>query len=480
MISTKLQTLWLVIVTSMFLNTIASAQVRCDQFDVVVKLNGHTLTLSLETDLPDETTLMVSVDRLYWQNGSEDAYFGSYISGRFTVGEWRQPRHVEVNDDVWHREVKDRKRLMALLGEPFKVRKIAEEIEADFTVPVNQKDPRFGRRNEKLSGSKVITSSSGLRIIEATKQIHLPLGSAADTANKRMPVHAYNLEKGKKYRLTSRVPLMPRREGKDVQDLGQVRQLDDGDVIEVLEKDESGTNPWYHVNADGKSGQRIGSGWINSKALLRQELWESEDAKNKTHDSYIMLGEVRDVSYANVKRLSIRIELPLSRTHEQVKATIRKAALDLYKKEGRRPKAINVFAYMPGDDHEMAYTVGKADYAPNGKWEDASKRAPMKFSIEIGTVYFEVSKLYERFGPGTKIRLRSSSGDLIQLSQSTDDWSEHQIVAHIPPKTSAEIVDRKVWAITSTSFMIWYRVKVQYNGQEITGWVRRKNVYGSY
>ena len=133
------------------------------------------------------------------------------------------------------------------------------------------------------------------------------------------------------------------------------------------------------------------------------------------------------------------------------------------------------FVYGQGGS---AYTVGKADYAPNGKWADAAKRAPMKFSIDIGTVYFDVSNLAERFARGTEIQLRSPSGDLVQISQSTDDWSDRQIVANVAPDTLAEVVDRKVWALTSTHFNIWYRVKVQHHGREITGWVRRKNVEG--
>ncbi len=148
MIGMRLQTLWIVGVCSLFLGTSGYAQVRCDQFDVVAELHGHTLTLSLDTDLPDETTLMVSVNRLYWQTGSEDAYSESYLSGRFTVGEWRRPRQVDVRDDAWQEALKDRQQLLARMGEPFTVRKIAADIEADFTVPVNQKDPRFGRRNE--------------------------------------------------------------------------------------------------------------------------------------------------------------------------------------------------------------------------------------------------------------------------------------------------------------------------------------------
>ena len=473
--STRFGHLWIFGIVSLLLGTTGHAQVRCDRFEIIANLDGHTLTVSLDTDLPDETTLMTSVNRLYWQSGSDDAYSESYLSGRFTVADWRRPRQIDVRDEIWQRALKDRQELLARIGEPFTVRKIQDDIEVDFTVPINQKEPRFGRRNEKLTGSKVTMTTTGLRIIEAAEKIKLPLGISEDAANTKTPVHAHNLKKGKMYRLTDRAPLMPRREGKDIGDISRVRELGEGDIIEVLDKDESGSSPWYRVNAVGKAGERIGTGWINSTALLSHELWEAEKGE-PPRDSYKQLGRIDDLSYANVERLSIRIEVPLSRTHEEVEGTLKQAALDLYEKERRRPKAISVFAYMPGDDYESVYTVGKADYAPNGKWEDAAQRAPMKFSVDLGTAYFEVSKLAEKYGRGTEIQLKSPSGDAVKISGSTDDWSDRQIIESVPPETPVEVVDYKVWALTSTNFTIWYRVKLQHRGRVITGWVRRSNV----
>ena len=475
MLGTKRQWIWMAGIV-LVLSANGYAQVSCDRFEIITKLDDHTLTVSLDTDLPDEATLMASVNRIYWQTGAKDAYSESYITGRFTVGEWRRPREIDVHDEIWQRALHERQALLARMGDPFKVKNITDSVEVSFTIPVNQKDPRFGRRNGKLTGTKVTISSSGLRIIEATEQVRLPFGVLADEANANTPIHAYNLEKGKMYRLSGHVPLTPRRKAKDIQDLSRVHQLSEGDVIEVLEKDNSGHNPWYRVKATGKTGARIGTGWINSIAALQQEIWEVDKAKEISRDSYRRLGSVEDMSYSNVKRLNIRIEIPLHRTREEVEATLKKAALTLYKNEQRRPKAISVFAYMPGDDHESAFTVGKADYAPNGKWADAGKRAPMKFSIDIGTVYFDVLKLTERFASGTQIQLRSPNGDPIRISRTTDDWSDRQMVTSVPEGTLVEIVDRKVWALTSEYFEIWFRVRLKHQGKEIAGWVRRINV----
>lgn len=379
MLGTTLQRFWMVVII-LILSTNGYAQVRCDRFEIATKLDGHTLTVSLDADLPDETTLMVSVNRIYWQTGSGDSYSESYISGRFTVGEWRSPRKIDVLDEIWQQALQERQQLLDRMGMPFKVKKISEDIEVSFTIPVNQKDSRFGRRNKNLTGTMVTISSTNLRIVEATKNIRLPLGVLSDKAS------------------------------------------------------------------------------------------------SITQDSYRQLGGVEDLSHAKAKRLSFRIEVPLHRTRKEIEATLKKSVLDLYKKRQSRPKAISVFAYMPGDDFESAFTVGKAIYAPNGKWEDATKRGTMKFSFDIGTVYFDVSKLTEQFASGTQTQLKSPDSNFVRISQSTDDWSDRKMVASVPEGTLVEIMDHKVLAYTSGFYEIWFRVQLKQHGKKIEGWVRQNNI----
>lgn len=454
----------------------ASAQVQCDVFAIHVSLEGHTVTVNLETDLPDAAVVMVSIDRTYWKAGVKDAYSESYLSVRSTVGEWRQPRKVDVDDAIWQAALEKRQQLLSRMGEPFKVERIAKEIEVSFVVPINQPDPRFGKGNDKLSGSQVATSD--LRVIRREQVLQLPLGAPRVSQQPKQPVSADSLEVDKSYRLSDRTPLMPRREGKDVRDIVNVRHLDRGLIIEIAERDETELSPWYRVEATDSDGEFAGRGWINSKALVRQEIVEVENPPKKPRDTYKIVGGVEDVSYANVKRLSIRVQVPLHRTEDEVNATLKKAVLDLYEKERRRPKAINVFAYMPGDDYEMAYTVGVAIYAPNGKWEDADRSAPMGLSIELGTVYSEVSRFANDYAPGVTVPLQSPGGTPIRIARSTDDWSERNIVAVVEADTPAEIVEQRVRAFTSTAVQVWFRVKVRVDNGDVTGWVKSENVDG--
>jgi len=43
------------------------AQITCDVFDIDSELTDETLLVTLDTDLPDNTILMVSITRSYWE-----------------------------------------------------------------------------------------------------------------------------------------------------------------------------------------------------------------------------------------------------------------------------------------------------------------------------------------------------------------------------------------------------------------------------
>ena len=45
-----------------------------------------------------------------------------------------------------------------------------------------------------------------------------------------------------------------------------------GGSISVIETKKRNDNPWYHVKAFGVRNQPIGDGWVNSLALIGQDL----------------------------------------------------------------------------------------------------------------------------------------------------------------------------------------------------------------
>jgi hypothetical protein len=152
-------------------------KIVCDKFNLKVTLDGQLLKVSVDTDLQDNTKLMVGVSRTYYVKGT--VYLVNYFSERSTVGEWRTQKSIPLDNYKWLFDLrKVQKKMVALVGR-FDVEKISDTIEISMVVPINQLDPRFGWRNENLVGKAVKVTD--LRIVEDEVQIRYPL--------KKSPTH---------------------------------------------------------------------------------------------------------------------------------------------------------------------------------------------------------------------------------------------------------------------------------------------------
>jgi len=245
--------------------------VTCDRFEPQATLEGSQLTVSLDTDLPDSTVVMVSVSRSYWAGTPLQEYPIDYLESRSTVGEWRKPRVVSVDHAVWRRKLDERVRLLAAAGEPVKVVRPDADVAVSFTVPVNQADPRFGAGNRNLVGKKVATT--GLRVVWAERKVSHPFGTVAQPAPAEFG-SPDGLVRGLKYRLSRDTPLAPERHPADpLRATALIRHVPAGTIVTVLGVDRSdASNPWYRVSAASASGGDLGTGWVNSVALIGQEL----------------------------------------------------------------------------------------------------------------------------------------------------------------------------------------------------------------
>ena len=268
------------------------AQVQCNMFKVHAALNGHTLTVSLETDLPDEAELMMSVDRSRWDVGESEEYSLPYFSERTTVRDWRRPRELDVRDEIWHRALSKNQTMLASAGMPYTVREIDDHIEIDFVLPINQTDPRFGKGNKDLTGTQV--ESTGIRVIQSETRIYLPLGITAANVNTPTPVNPDNLEVGSRYRIDRltrpgeptkpfRLPCTTWLNSTDSRgDPSEVAHLNPGVVITVLERNDREQDPfglYYRVRLENTSRSRGTNfvGWIYSPALYQKEIWQLDD-----------------------------------------------------------------------------------------------------------------------------------------------------------------------------------------------------------
>jgi hypothetical protein len=167
------------------------------------------------------------------------------------------------------------------------------------------------------------------------------------------------------------------------------------------------------------------------------------------------------------RRFSSRVVVPPGRTREEVTATLDRAARDLA--EETEANAVLVFAYRPGDRPEGIYSVGRAVYAPNGRWENADDGGPIQVRVDLNDLYFappDTSGL-----PGDTVALTDAYGDRVNLSDAYGKWGDDNIVARVPNGTKAVILERKSESMGDQEF-VRYRVRtLGAAGRE--GWVHK-------
>jgi hypothetical protein len=170
-------------------------KIVCDKFNLKATLDGQLLKVSIDTDLPDDTRLMVSVSRPLNIVYDQEEYLIDYLSEKSTVGQWRGGKTVVLDNYKLLLQLEDLKarwlilevanqRTISIYGgippgweeelnKTYEVDKISNLITCSMVVPINQSNPRFGWRNKNLVGKAV--STEDLRIVEDEVQIHYPL-----------------------------------------------------------------------------------------------------------------------------------------------------------------------------------------------------------------------------------------------------------------------------------------------------------------
>jgi len=95
---------------------IAQAQLVCNKFAIKHSIAATNLTVSLDTDLPDSTEIMVDVSRSYFEKGNPEEYPLSYVEEKSTVGAWRSAHQIDVSDPAWKLKLQERQKTTAAAG----------------------------------------------------------------------------------------------------------------------------------------------------------------------------------------------------------------------------------------------------------------------------------------------------------------------------------------------------------------------------
>lgn len=107
------------------------------------------------------------------------------------------------------------------------------------------------------------------------------------------------------------------------------------------------------------------------------------------------IAKKEDLSYPNVTRIQYRVALNKSPTEAELRAVCEE--LIVQQKKVKPCNAVSFAFYLPGSDVSSHYTAGKADWAPNGRWEDAGTvkagdYSQHQLSIKLGNALGNVPK----------------------------------------------------------------------------------------
>ena len=252
-----------------------------DRFTLQWSLDRNTLSLAIDTDLPDTAEVIVSVGRVYYKAGNAEAYIHDYFQRKARISSWRTPRQIRINDEVWKNRLGEHQEELSKIAQDlaFDIDRVDDHIEVSAVVHVNQPDPIFGGRgNPNLTGSAVsrLSFNRAWKLVEAEHRIKLPLGGTPPTRQARS-VAFDGLVVGETYRLLESTPLMGLGENQvssldfdeTIEALVRTQNIPAGRIIRVVGVNNSREwmNPWYEVEIVGDDSEK-GWGWINGTALI--------------------------------------------------------------------------------------------------------------------------------------------------------------------------------------------------------------------
>lgn len=203
-------------------------------------------------------------------------------------------------------------------------------------------------------------------------------------------------------------------------------------------------------------------------------LFSISSFSSSSETSYQQVDHIRDLSIhgKTVKRIVVNIVIPLGRTEDQVRETLKRAAIEIGKRE--RARATEIKAFRPDDsDRSGIPTIGYATYAPGGEWGKAPENIPMAVSVDLNSnsVYFHSEEKMGSTFETKEVLLVSKDGKPINISRERDSWSSEDIIVKVAPETKATIIETYKEAFNQNVIFTRHMVSLSWKGKKITGWV---------
>ena len=149
-------------------------RVMCNKFKIVAAIQDSLVTCSLDTDLPDEAEVVVSIKRTYSKKGSPIKYSIPYYTQRSTVDAWRTANLVRLNEEEWKEKLHAVQKETSGSDTNSKINYPAPSITVSAIVPISQSfDSLLGKNNYKLTGTAV--KGKHIKTLEDKLKISYPL-----------------------------------------------------------------------------------------------------------------------------------------------------------------------------------------------------------------------------------------------------------------------------------------------------------------
>ena len=254
---------------------------KLKEYTIAVSTTGlgeRKIKITINTNFPDGTNLNINIGREYNVKGETETYAGNLLDKDFSVVNGKYDTIIIINDTEWYNE--HQRLARALPNDIHPVTKISDKITIDVLYTAAATQPEnvikiLGTRGEFVTGEgseHFGTGTAGrLTLLRVTKNFNFP---REGNFKKQSEYGSYqSLKKDVTYSISKETPLMPEFEPADpIAAMSNIKYLNAGSRIKILAIKSNNNFPWYEVMVMNKIGESIGKGWINSTALIGQEI----------------------------------------------------------------------------------------------------------------------------------------------------------------------------------------------------------------
>lgn len=236
--------------------------VYCDEpfVEINTTIVENNLHISLNHNLSPNLEAIIKISRLYQEKIDPTKYALDFYFGEGKLSEWSKPREINISREVWEYAFKKKQIELSRYGLGFEVASVDKLIEIEVLILSN-----YNKKKHKYD-SLIYKNSKKIENKIKTENITKTVIPALD---------AFSLNPNITYILSAKqTPLMPALQynGK-ANYFSNVMYIPMSGKFTIIEINNTyHSQPWYKVNAYDKNDNKIGVGWINSIALVGQNL----------------------------------------------------------------------------------------------------------------------------------------------------------------------------------------------------------------